>query len=184
MPVDPLDMPAETGPLRVQVIDIDDVIGISVKLQLVVVGECDKITQVEVRCGDSRLPDLPLLRLTVTDDQVGVGVLLLDLLAECDTDSGTRSLSKGSGGEIHTRRLIHVAVAREIRPILVQSVQPLFGEVTLQCKGRIDCRTSMALREDCPVTILSGGILRVHSHLMEIEVTQKFDYRHGSADMA
>ena len=83
-------------------------------------------------------PDLPLITLTVTDEEIGAAVLAVHFLCQRHTDGTGHALPQRTGGHVNARRQVAVAVAGQFGAGLIQRIQHIHGKESLECQRSVD----------------------------------------------
>ena len=129
------------------------------------------------------LPDQALFDLAVAKEGIDIDILFHQLRRIRHPAGRGIALPERTGGEIHSRRRVHVRMSLQIGTHFPERDEVLFREKAQLAQHRIESRRTMSLGKDEPVAVRILRIFRIHTHLLVIQICHVIDSTQTSAGM-
>ncbi len=185
MTVDFLDMPVKSGELFLERRRIHDLADLAVNLQPVPVHKSYTIVQVIVGSSHHCFPNLTLLELAVSQEDIDPALLLpIQLCRQGHAVGGGKPLTQRAGGHIHPRNIFPVRMPLEAAVDFAKTQQLFRGKEAPFRQGGIIHRRGVALAEHEDISLIPAGLGDIKFHEFKIQGCEYFHCRQGAAGMA
>ncbi len=166
MPVNLLCAPAES--LEALLVHVETVpeCGWLALAKPVDIHQSDEIVQLINAAQRSSFPHPALGALTISHQNIGAVIQLVESRAQRHADAGAQSLSEGACRHVHERQA-RCRMAFEVAAELAKLEQFLRREKPRLGPGRIEQRRGMTLGKNEPVVVVIMRVLRVKAHVPE-----------------
>src|SRR6266702_3188939 len=166
MPVNLLCAPAES--LKALLVHVETVpeCGWLALAKPVDIHHSDEIVQLINAAERSSFPDPALGALTISHQNIGAVIQLVESRAQRHAHAGAQSLSEGASRHVHERQA-RCGMAFEVAAELAKLEQFLRREKPRLGLGRIEQRRRMTLGKNEPVVVVIMRVLRVKAHVPE-----------------